>query len=485
MSPQTTPLNIFPYPSEYEENYFATMQSFFLAIDAEAWANADNGNLTFNGGGLFSWNSGTAQLTWTSPITITGFTTPNTAVIQGPPFPGGLLTLNDGEVAFFTMPRNPQQNVLVSPLTVSSRLLPTSGVRLHDLRFFCANVGGVLLFPDGKSLLSGQSAILFGGGAGTSIPPHRHQPAAIYEGLPIGTTTLDLGITLFGDEKLIIFGQYAVFSVGDTITGSFSGTTAVVTGVGFNYITISPPVGQDFQVGETITGNSTIVNISVSAPTGMFSLGDGVTAGTGNGTIESIFGPPLTPTGFYVKVVSGIFPNTGTLLDTSSGAFAAITSTVILGSPTAIVSSILPPSNLLEVDLYRNGMLLAADDLFNTRDYSVNFATGIITLHLATLANDRFVALRTTIPSGMSGNAANHVHLKLQIPIVTNGVVTLDMQLNSLTPSPNMLIDVFLSRNGLLQAEPADYSLDADTGIVTLIQPANSGEIFIADRIVA
>jgi hypothetical protein len=478
-------LNQIPTPSEFEEPYFSTMQSFYNTIDASIWALADNSNLTFNNGGLFQWNASTAQVNWTAPINITGFTTPYSAVIQGPPAPGGLLQINEGEVAFFIMPRNPQQNVVVSPVIVSSRLIPTTGARLQDLKFFCANVGGVLLFPNGKSLLSGQSAVLFGGGSGTSIPPHQHQPAAVYEGLPIGTTTLDLGVTLFGYEELIIFAQYGVFSVGDTITGSLNGTNAVVTGVGFNYIQISPPVGQDYQVGETITGNSTILNVAVSAPAGTFTVGDGVTAGTGVGTIEQIFGTPTSPTGFYIKLVSGTFPGTGTLSDTSSGAFASISSTTSLGNPTAIVASILPPSNLLSVDLYRNGVLQAEDDAFTTRDYSINFSTGLITLHLASLANDRFVALRTTIPSGTAGNAANHVHLRLQIPIVTNGVVNLDMQLNSLTPSPNMLIDVFLFRNGLIQAEPADYSLDADTGIVTLVQVANTGEIFIADRIVA
>lgn len=482
---ELTRLNRLPYPSELEEPYYPTIKSFFLAVDGAVWGNADNGNLVFNGGGLFSWNAATSQLTWTSPITISGFTTPFKAIIQGPPAPGGTLSIKDGEVSFFTMPRVPQQNQIVN-VTLSTRIFQPDGTRLHDLRLFCARDGDTLLFPYGKSLRSGESAVLFGGGIGLAIPPHQHQPAMVYEGLPSGTTALDLGITLFGDEKLIIFGTVGVFSVGDTITGSLNGSTAVVTGVGLNYINISTRIGVDYEIAESITSNATIVNTTIVAPLGTFSVGDGVTAtGGATGIIRQIFGPPATPTGFYIKVVSGVFPNSGALLDTSSGASGTITGTTTVGNPTAQISSIFPPSNLLSVDLYRNGMLLAADDAFNTRDYSVNFSTGIITLNLPTLTNDRFVALRETIPSGDDGDASQHLHLKLTIPIVTTGVLVLDMQLNSLTPSPNRLIGVNLYRNGLLQSEPGDYSLDASTGLVTLIAAANPGEIFIAERLVA
>lgn len=481
---ELTKRNKFPFPSELEEPYYPSIKSFFLAVDAEAWANADNGNLTFNGGGLFSWNSSTSQLTWTSQVTINGFTTPFKAVIQGPPSPGGSLTINDGEVAFFTMPRVIQSNTVIN-LTLSTRIFQPDGTRLHDLRLFCARDGNTLLFPNGKSLLDGESAVLFGGGVGGAIPPHQHQPAVVYEGLPVGTTTLDLGVTLFGDEKLLIFAQVGIFSVGDTITGSLNSSTAVVTDVGTNFITISTIVGVDYQVGEIVTGNSTIVNVSVIAPLGAFSVGDGIVAtGGATGIIRQVLGPPATPTGFLIKVVSGVFPNTGSVSDTSTSASATITGTVTIGNPSAQISSIFPPSNLLRVDLYRNGMLLAADDAVTIRDYSVNFTTGLITLHLASFGPDRFVALRETIPSGSGGNSAEHQHLKLPIPIVTNGVITLDMLLNSLTPSPNKLLDVNLYRNGMLQAQPGDYSLDAATGIVSLVVAANSGEIFIADRLV-
>jgi len=221
---ELTKLNKFPFPSENEEPYYPTIKSFFLAIDAESWANADNGNLTFNGGGLFTWNATTSQLTWTSQLSVSGFTTPFTGIIQGPPAPGGMLNINDGEVAFFTMPRVPQQNTLIG-LTISTRIFQPNGTRLHDLRLFCAREGDTLLFPYGKSLQNGQSAVLFGGGTGSTIPPHQHQPAVVYENLPDGQPTLDLGVTLFGDEKLLIFGQVGIFSVGDTITGSLNGSS--------------------------------------------------------------------------------------------------------------------------------------------------------------------------------------------------------------------------------------------------------------------
>jgi len=422
---------------------------------------------------------------------------------------------------------------------------------MHDLRLFCARIGSTLLFPNGKSLKDGQSAVLFGGGTGSTIPPHVHQPALVIQPPTAGVSTLDLQATSFGEQKLITVSNVGSFTLGDVVTGGVSTATGTVVDVQPTYVGVlatssltltltsatgfaigdfiqsgSPAVYAvitsltgtalgarvlagtwgasgnitdtatgttttyssgvtttgsmgTFQVGETVTAASNIVHILVTSPTPTFTVDDIVTAGGARGTISKIFGSP-TPTSFYVKVTSGFFPVTGTLTNVTSGATATISNTILIGAPQGDIAAVIPPSNLLQVYLYRNGVLQAEG---STLDYTVDYTTGIVTLNVPTVnGSERFVALTETIPTG--GGSTEHQHLKLPIPIVINGTVSLDMQLSSLNPSPNTLVDVYLYRNGALQTQPDDYSLDTATGIVTLVSPASAGEIFIADRLV-
>lgn len=474
-----TPRNRLPFPFEREEGYYATMKSFFLAVDAAHWADAENGNLTFNGGGLFAWSASSNSLTWSSAVNVTGFTSPSKAkaVIAGPPAPGGQLTIQDGEVVFFTMPRLMLTDTVVQ-LKTATRINTSDGTRLHDLRLFCARLGDTILFPDGKSLKDGESAILFGGGIGSTIPPHQHQPTLVIEPPATNVSTLDLQVTLIGDAKLVVVSQVGVFTVGDTLTGNVSGSSGTVSSVGTNFSTITAGsiTGPGFQVGEQVQSNATVVQIFVNAIAGTFNLNDTVTIGGASGVIRKVFGSP-TPTSFYVKVTAGTFPGSGTLTDSNTAATANITSTVMIGNPFADIVSVIPPSNLLRVDLYRNGQLLTEGA---SADYTVNYATGIVTLTQPTVSTtERFVALRTTTPIGATG--IQHQHLRYPYPVVIT-TPTIPLYANSNNPSPNKLVAVDLYRNGALLVEPDDYSLDLPTGIITLTIPAIPGEIFIADR---
>lgn len=465
-----TPLNRFTTPNEREQPYFPSMKAFFLGVDASIYADSDNGNLTFDGGGLFSWEATTGLLTWSTPVTITGFTTNYTAVIQGPPLPGGQLTLNDGEVAFFVMPRQMQSTQIV-PLITSTRIFQSNGTRLNDLRLFCARVGDTVLFPYGKSLLTGESAVLFGGGVGNTVPPHVHQPALVIEPPTIGISTLDLQIVSFVNEGLVLSGIVGIFDIGDTVTGGTTGTTATVAGTAPNEILVNTIVGSGFVLGEHVTSSSTDDAITLAAIVGIISVGDIVTAGSGTGKVLKIVGAVYT-----IKVTAGTFPGSGAFTDTTSGATATITSTVVIGNPAGDIVSIIAPSNLIRVDIFRNGALLSQGA---TRDYTINYTTGIVTLTLPTATTtERFVALRETTPSGAI--STEHQHKKLLIEPIS-GVSILDMQITSLDNPA--LVDINLYRNGALLAEPADYTLDLTTGLVTLTIATVTSERFVADRL--
>ena len=179
--PNLTPLNDFPYPVENEDPFFTTYKSGEVARDVAHWATADNGNLVFSGGGTFSWNSGTGTLTWSSTVSISGFTTNFSATIAS-----GSVVLQDGERAFFTMPRKPASAVAVT-LTRGSRIYK-AGTRLHDLRLFAARTGDVIYLLNGVSLKNGQSGALFGNGI---IPTHNFQTQWLLDAGSV-TSTLDL-----------------------------------------------------------------------------------------------------------------------------------------------------------------------------------------------------------------------------------------------------------------------------------------------------
>ena len=123
-----TPLNQFPFPTEFEEPYYPTIKAYALANDQATWALSENDNLIWSGGNTFSWSATTGNLLWGAPVEIRAKTTPYKVIIQGPPLPGGQVHLNDGECAFFQLPRLLIGDQLVpSPLTVGPiSLLPVS-----------------------------------------------------------------------------------------------------------------------------------------------------------------------------------------------------------------------------------------------------------------------------------------------------------------------------------------------------------------------
>lgn len=127
--------------------------------------------------------------------------------------------------------------------------------------------------------------------------------------------------------------------------------------------------------------------------------------------------------------------------------------------------------DLDRVELYRNGMLLTEPG-----DYSLNLGTGIVTLVDATEnTQERFIALRTCIDTVAS--SLDHDHLA---PLVIEPLPAVSM-LDILVTAP-LLDQLDLHRNGMLLAEPGDYSLDTGTGFVTLVDQTVAGERFVALR---
>ena len=196
--PDLTPQNEFPIPTEFEEPYYPTIKSYFLATDMADWALAENDNFVWSGGGSTSWIAG--NLTWATRIEIRTKTTVWKTIIQGPPAPGGFVSLQDGECAYFQHPRllvaDQVVNLTVGPIT------QIPGARLHDITLFATRVGTTVFFADGKSLKDGESGEIFGGGTGLVVQPHEHQADKVIEPPSSGTAVLDLNIISFSPANL-------------------------------------------------------------------------------------------------------------------------------------------------------------------------------------------------------------------------------------------------------------------------------------------
>ena len=183
---ELTPRNNFPYPSFGEQPFFDNYKAGELAKDAAIFANSDNSNLLFTGGGVFSWDAANDLLFWTDTINVNGFHSPFGGYI-----PAGSVNIQQDEVIFFELPRLVKNADVQLQLYRSSKIFK-EGVRLHDLRLFVVRKNDTLYFYNGLSLKDGDTGTLFGQGLlpVQSVLPHKHEPAFVYVAPAAGIFTI-------------------------------------------------------------------------------------------------------------------------------------------------------------------------------------------------------------------------------------------------------------------------------------------------------
>jgi hypothetical protein len=125
---------------------------------------------------------------------------------------------------------------------------------------------------------------------------------------------------------------------------------------------------------------------------------------------------------------------------------------------------------LVRASLYRNGDIQVSPD-----DYSLNPATGIITLVIPTVVGERFVVLREKLDTSSPTTTHTHLSALVMNPPPATGLLDILVSLPTLQGA-----DLF--RNGDIQAQPDDYTLDLTTGFVTLVIPTVPGERFVSLR---
>ena len=355
MPGELTPRNNFPYPSKDQDPYFDTYKAGELARDAAHWAHAENDLITINGGGNISWDAPTSTMTWASAIEISTFTTLFKLIIA----PDSQF-LQDGEILFYQMPRLLGADVAITLLRGSR--VNISGVRLHDLRIFATRVGDKLLLPEGRSLLTGEVSVLFGGGVSAGSVSTATSASA---GGTLGILTADEDLGLIIDGG----GIMSVKIDGATIQLNGSGQLEAVGG---GLVSVATSATADTGV-LGITRGDEDRGVEMNGTGTLFAKIDGTTLEfDGGGNISVKNGGPVGSHQHMSPVI--IEPNSigVTTLD------ALITAT----SSPAVIS----------IQVFRNGQLLAQG---GGLDYTFTAATGFITLALPTQTLvERFIVER-------------------------------------------------------------------------------------------
>jgi hypothetical protein len=331
---ELTPLNQYPTPAEFEEPYFPTIKSYFLATDAGDWALAENGNFIWAGGGSFSWSAVTGIVTWSNSVTIRSKTTVFSFTIAGPPAPGGTITLQDGESAYFQAPRLLVSNQLVSLIIGPITQIP--GARLHDIRLFATRIGSTVYFADGKSLKDGESGELFGAGTGSTVQPHEHQPDKIIEPPAAGTSVIDLNIISFAPANL---KRVRLFRNGQLMNSPDDYTVNLSTGLVTLVVPTIRPSFLDPDPERFVAFMET--------------------------------NPPVITTGEHAHLAPRI-----------------VTPPAATFQIDMLVTSLDYPA-LARIELHRNGMVLSSPD-----DYTLDLTSGLVTLTDPSVAGERFTAFR-------------------------------------------------------------------------------------------
>jgi hypothetical protein len=142
-----------PYPKEFQDPWWDIFEAFVKAMDASVFTTREDKNLTFFGGGTFSFDAGTNNVSWTAPLVAQSAVTGFRWYVPDSSF-GGSVTVNDGELLYVDLVRAPQaaQNIpAVAAQVISS----------DNALAIAQRIGSVLYFRNGILLLDGQSGPVF------------------------------------------------------------------------------------------------------------------------------------------------------------------------------------------------------------------------------------------------------------------------------------------------------------------------------------
>ncbi len=150
--PTTSRMSI-PYPSQYAEEWFTTWQSMMSTLDSLHFAAFEDRNLFVLGGGTWTFDADTGEVTWSSDLV---FSTPSTGNPQT--LASGADTVEDGEMLTVDLSRGASAPTVLAA-GVETTIPPNSATVA-----ICIRYGNALYFSNGVVLEDGGSREVFSGG---------------------------------------------------------------------------------------------------------------------------------------------------------------------------------------------------------------------------------------------------------------------------------------------------------------------------------
>jgi hypothetical protein len=146
---EQTPRLSWPYPSQNDDPWFDAFVSFTLAMDASGFASREDRHLIMGEGGVIDWDIGTDTLSWAGEIFLSSAMTGFSWRV-----PADSVTIQQGEVLYVNLARNPLTNVNLTP-AVASTIPNTDDALALAIRF-----GNTILWRTGLRMLGGSAPSL-------------------------------------------------------------------------------------------------------------------------------------------------------------------------------------------------------------------------------------------------------------------------------------------------------------------------------------
>lgn len=244
--------------------------------------------------------------------------------------PEGSIVIQENEVVYFKFPRLVQTTHAELQLYRSNRVF-LEGTRLHDLRLFVTRRNDVLYFANGMTLKDGDVGPLFEAGLIklSTVLPHKHEPAWLYIAPAAGITSIIPAPVIVAPDLV----RVDVWRNGQLQVEGISEdyTVNLLTGeINLNVPTVVVPNPDKFIVFRETRDTSGVTVTSHQHAT------------------------PLL-----------LYPTPGT----------------------TVLNALSTSPFLLRVDVFRNGQLLSAGA---SEDYTIDLVTGLITLAIPSVLNDKF-----------------------------------------------------------------------------------------------
>jgi len=195
---ESTPRMRFTYPNFRKSPWYDDFETFMGEVDASVYTTREDRNIVLAEGGTVAWDSASGILSWSTILylnaSITGFLWRVAA---------GSATLEEGELLYATLVRNPSTNTTVV-VSVASQVPSTDGGVM-----LCYRLNDRIYWRDGKVIENGYSGALFTTSTGTATTPTL--AAVLAAGNGSGGTDIELA-----SSKVVgAFGQDALLEGGD------------------------------------------------------------------------------------------------------------------------------------------------------------------------------------------------------------------------------------------------------------------------------